>query len=122
MMVALKESTRWEKRFGKAQHFSMRKWPVELAETVPVFAIWAVNCVLGAAYLVLWACAQWGVDRLVDGFQLSGIDYWTLLAIQLLFAVATLVPILIHICVSTMRTVVEGWIAMREELNKIGIP
>ena len=85
-----------------------------------VFAEWAVSTLADGAFLVVWVWVQWFVDQMISYFQLSWIDDWTLLLIQLLFAIGTLIPIVMHISVNMVRHLVEGWKAITVELKGLG--
>jgi len=58
---------------------------------------WVVTSILDAAFLVLWVVLQWGVNRIKFFFPLVGMDEWIFLVFHILFAVSTLVPIMIFI-------------------------
>ena len=77
-------------------------------------------CITDATFLVIWAYAQSFVSQTIKAIEPSGIDYWTFIVIQLFFAIATLVPIFTHLCVNATRLLVQGWIAIREELKRGG--
>lgn len=66
--------------------------------------------------------AQQFVSQILRNLELSGIDYWVLIIIQLLFAIATLMPILIHICVSSTRRIIQAWKTIREEIGSYPAP
>lgn len=95
----------------------MQKLATEI-EDQKVFAVWAVSSLFDCAFLVIWALAQWTVDQIVNSLQLAGINYWVLITIQLLLAIATLVPILAHISVSVIRCLVKTRIAIEKELMR----
>lgn len=77
-------------------------------------------CITDAMFLIIWAYAQSFVSQTIQFIEPSRIDYWTFIVIQLLFAIATLVPIFTHLCVNVIRLIVQGWIAIRDELKKVG--
>lgn len=85
-----------------------------------VFAEWALSSLVDGVFLVLWVWGQWLIDQVICQVQLSWIDHYTLLMIQVLFAIATLVPIVVHSCVNLVQHVVQGWKAIQEEMKGLG--
>ena len=96
----------------------MQKLATEI-EDQKVFAVWAVSSLFDCACLVTTALAQWTVDQVVNSLQLAGINYWVLVTIQLLLAIATLAPILAHTSVSVIRCFVKMRIAIEKELTRV---
>ena len=91
-------------------------------EELKVLAMWGITNLADGVFLVIWTYIQWEVNQVISGLQLDGIDYWLLMAIQLLFAVATFVPILTHICVGIVRRLVQALIVIRNELKRLKNP
>lgn len=53
--------------------------------------------VIDAFFLCLWVVVQWGVQWVASTLPLSGVDKWALAAFRIMFAVATLVPVVLYI-------------------------
>jgi hypothetical protein len=69
----------------------------ELRETLRLFTIWTVSSLIDSAFLLLWVTAQWVVNKIVATLILTGIDSFTLLTFQILFAFSTFAPVAIKI-------------------------
>ena len=82
-----------------------------------VFAEWALSSLIDGVFIVLWVGVQWAVDQAICYVPLARIDSYTLLVLQVLFAIATLVPIIAHIAVNVVRHVVKGYKAIQEEMK-----
>jgi len=50
-----------------------------------------------ALFLAIWLGTQYGLAVLIRMVDLSMLDKWVLLAFQLVFAISTLVPVLIYV-------------------------
>lgn len=62
-----------------------------------VFSIWAVSALIDAAFLALWVFVQWLVSvKVIKKLELAGLDRLVLTAFQLLFAISTLAPVVVH--------------------------
>ena len=58
---------------------------------------WIISSMLDAAFLIAWAAVQHLGSVVIAEMNLEGIDSLTLFVLQILFAVATILPILIWI-------------------------
>lgn len=58
-----------------------------------------ITCILiDALFLCLWVAVQWAVNTFViERLELSSIDKWTLVVFRIIFAVSTLVPVVVYI-------------------------
>lgn len=81
------------------------------------FSSWVLSSLVDGVFLISWVWVQWLVGQVIGSLPLYGIDDWTLLVVQLLFAIATLVPIVAHICVTIIRTVIEAREIIRRDWN-----
>ncbi len=63
-----------------------------------------VSVLIDGAFLALWALAQWALESFVLArLGLTELDAWVLMAFRLVFAVSTLVPVLVYVYVD-LRT------------------
>ena len=55
---------------------------------------------LDCLFLAFWVVVQWVVgSQIIERFRLKGLDEYMLLTFQIIFAVSTLIPILVYIAV-----------------------
>lgn len=71
----------------------------ELGSELKTFTIWAISSLIDGVFLAFWVLIQWLVSKVIISLELSGIDQWMLYLFQLLFAISTLVPVIIYIYV-----------------------
>ena len=74
--------------------------------------------VIDAVYLCLWALVQCLVKHIVDRLELSGIDQWVLRTFQVIFAVSTLVPVIIYIYVDIRVMIIRAGRQLRREIQR----
>ena len=74
-----------------------KEW-VELKDTLRLFTIWTVTSLVDSAFLAVWVAVQWAVNnKVVTPLMPTGIDRLVFTILQVLFAIATLAPIIIII-------------------------
>jgi len=79
----------------------------------------SISLIIDVVLLVLWLLTQGVVARVADSFLvLSGIDKLILVAIQIMFAVATLVPIVTYILTDISKTMSNGIKGVQKEVEE----
>lgn len=68
----------------------------EIPKRFRIYGIWAASGLIDTIFLVLWVLAQWVASWLISHFELVGVDLVVKSIFQLIFAVSTVVPIVIH--------------------------
>ena len=95
----------------------------EIVEHGKPLLIWTMTGLMDAAFLILWVIAQYITARIIEWFALTGLDANSLNIFQLLFAISTLVPVLMWILkdIAIMFIRVCGQIiqAFKEEKAKL---
>jgi len=71
----------------------------ELATELRVFTIWAISSLIDSAFIALWVFVQWLGEKVIANLELSGVDRLVLSVFQVIFAISTLAPVIIYICV-----------------------
>jgi hypothetical protein len=72
-----------------------KKW-TEIRDYLICFFQWGLECIIDALFLSGWVCLQWFVKtKVFDVYVLDGIDSWVPIAIQVIFAISTILPILL---------------------------
>lgn len=72
----------------------------DLASELKVFTRWAISSLIDSAFLAFWVFVQWiASEKVIASLGLSGVDQWMLAIFQVLFAISTLVPIVVYIYV-----------------------
>lgn len=84
-----------------------------------MIAIWIGIALIDGIFLVIWAYTQIVLNNLIVTYKTNFNNELYLFALQLIFAVATLVPILTHVAITTIRGLVEVWIAIKRELTRL---
>jgi len=70
----------------------------ELGGQIQVFFQWGISSIIDSAFLAFWVFLQWFIDvKVIQTYKLSNIDNWVLLAFQIIFAVSTVIPVIIFI-------------------------
>lgn len=70
----------------------------ELGGQIQIFLQWGFSSIIDSAFLALWVFLQWLVDAwVIQQYELSNVDKWVLLAFQIIFAVSTVIPVIIFI-------------------------
>ena len=77
-----------------------------------------VCVVVDAAFLTLWLVVQWVMDSVVlPHFRLSGFHNRLILVYQILFAIATVAPIVAYVVVDLLSIFLKAKRAMKEKMN-----
>ena len=97
----------------------MMQWLREELKKQKEFMTWGYATLVESVFLIIWVLTQWLVDQVVLFFPLPIFDLWTLHTLQVLFAIATLIPIIAHICVEVVKYVVQTRNAINKELEKV---
>ena len=90
-----------------------------LAYDFNLIARWIAYALFDGLLLVIWGYIQIVINNVISDYQSYELDYWLLVGIWLLFASATFLPILTHITLTTIRGLVDGWIAIKIELSRL---
>lgn len=90
----------------------------DLTRSLKVFTIWGLSGIVDSSYLILWVIIQWISNNLIIQFQLTGIDSWVLSAFQILFAISTLLPIIIFIGLDISIMFLQAKRRIKNELDK----
>jgi len=70
----------------------------ELGNQIQVFMQWSISSIIDSAFLALWVLLQWLLDvKVIQEYKLSSIDFWILFTFQIIFAVSTVIPVIIFI-------------------------
>ena len=77
-----------------------------------------VHILIDAAFLVLWLALQYGVDYVIKKLELSGIGYWMLVIFQVVFAISTLVPVIIYIWLDISVMVIRAGKKIKQEFQQ----
>lgn len=86
----------------------------ELVDTLIEIGSWTLSTVLGAVFLALWIATQWSLNNFIAGpLELTGIDKIVLTIFQVLFALATLAPVVFTI----YRNIMVMWLRTKKKIN-----
>jgi hypothetical protein len=83
-----------------------------------MFVKWAVSALLDSAFIAFWAFIQWGANRIIGVFPLENLDLWVLAAFRIMFAITTLIPVIIYIYEDVMVMAYRAARRVREERAK----
>ena len=87
----------------------------ELKYTVEIFLIWSITSILDCIFIILWVLVQYFAGKIINNFNLSGIDRINLYIFQFLFALSSVVPVLLTVYRDlTIMVVRTNRIIMRE--------
>ena len=95
------------------------QWLREELNKQKEFMTWLCANLAESAFLISCAFLAWRVNQVVLSFQLEPFDQCILFILQVLFTIATLIPIIAHICVGVVKDVVEALNAINKELEKL---
>ena len=74
------------------------------------------SIVVDSIFLSLWVAIQYSVDRfIVKKLGLSGVDQWMLITFQVIFALATLAPVIIYVYVDIRVMIIRAGRQIRQE-------
>lgn len=93
----------------------------EVADSAKTFIRWAVAALIDAAFLAVWVATQWIVGWILRGLPLDGIDAFVLISIQVVLAIATIVPIVLYIYKDIRIVWIRTQRAIQREQEKSGI-
>jgi hypothetical protein len=83
-----------------------------------VFAVWIASSIMDSVFVAIWVLLQWFVsEKVIHGLRLSGVDTWVLGAFQVLFAMSTLVPVVIYIYVDIRIMILRAQQMIRLEIQ-----
>ena len=85
----------------------------EIPKEFVVFLRWLLASLIDAGFLVTWVWLQHWTSSYINGLELSSIDKATTVAFQILFAIATLAPILFYIVRDVTIMAMRTWAAIR---------
>lgn len=72
-----------------------------------------MSVLVDALFLCFWVGTQYGVNLFIRAVNLTVLDQWVLRAFQVVFAISTLVPVLIYVVKDIVLMVLIG----REEIT-----
>ena len=79
--------------------------------------LWFLSALIDSLYLGLWALTQWAVSYIFfDQLALRGFDIYVLIALRVLFALATLAPVAILIYRDTRLMLIRAQSDISDEL------
>lgn len=83
-----------------------------------IFLNWIASNLLEAIYLVAFIVFNWVVHLVFSNLQTStNLENWLLKSIQILFAISTLVPIVIHVIKKIVLGYFETVRLVKDEMN-----
>lgn len=94
---------------------------MHLKQKIKRMSVWFLSSLVEGLFLAIWAFVQVLIDQALSDLQLPWVDSRLLVAMQLLFAIATLLPILIHIGVKISRCFTEASILIQKELEEVRV-
>jgi ABC-type transport system involved in Fe-S cluster assembly fused permease/ATPase subunit len=66
-----------------------------------IFSKWFISGLIDSVFLILWVCIQWGAQKIISRLELIGVSQIVFNAFQILFALSTLLPVIIYFYVDT---------------------
>ncbi len=91
-------------------------WREDLKARLKVFGLEAASGLMDSGFLAIWVILQWAVTEcVVKRFELSGVDKWMLSAFQVVFAISTLVPIVVYVYLDIRLMVLRAQRRIRHE-------
>ena len=85
----------------------------EIPKEFVIFLRWLIASLIDAGFLVAWVWLQHTTSLYIEGLVLSDIDKRTVVAFQILFAVATLAPVLFYIVKDVTIMAMRTWAEIR---------
>lgn len=95
----------------------MAKTPylTDLNERISFFSMLMICIFIDTIFLCIWVAIHWGVNKLVVvKLVLTGIDIYFVFSLQIIFGIATLIPILLYIYVDLRMFYLRGRKKVRE--------
>lgn len=71
-----------------------------LSDKAPAIG-WIVSGLLNGCFVISWLLIQWGVNYVATRYPPKGVDSWMLATFSIVFAVSTLIPIIVFIVQDT---------------------
>ena len=90
-------------RNDTAYHFMFKEITEESKRTFKTYLQWMLNSFISVIALSLWAAFQYGMSQMISRMELTGIDAWVFLALQVFSAFSTILPIIFAIYEDTGR-------------------
>lgn len=88
----------------------------EIKRKIKTIIQWIVSSFLDAVFLVCWIVIQWFVNqKIIANLNLSGIDEWMLITFQVLFSIATLIPVIAYIGIDVCKVILRSWAQIQQE-------
>lgn len=83
------------------------------------FYLQAIVILITSVFLVIWLAAQWGVAQAINWFELTAIlDQLVLTTFQTIFAVTTLIPVIVYFYVDTRLIIIRAQKKINLEKNQ----
>src|SRR5262245_39258659 len=99
----------------------MRQEPNILAEATEEFITvvrWVLSGFIQAFFIICWVIIQWAVNEyVIVRFRVTGIDERVLIIAQLLFAIATISPIVFFLIQLLITMALRTWRFIRKEFS-----
>ncbi|VAW38816.1 hypothetical protein MNBD_CHLOROFLEXI01-4684 [hydrothermal vent metagenome] len=89
-----------------------------LIQEFKVFIFSLFSNLVQAGYLVAWVWLQSIVGAFIDSRHLAGLDQWTLIVFQILFAISTLIPIVTYIYKRVRKKILSAQRTVEGERNQ----
>lgn len=104
-------------RSEKVVHIFKTQTIKDIKESFPTSG--SISLIIDVVLLVFWVLTQGVVARVADSFLvLSGIDKLILVVIQIMFAIATLVPVVTYILTDISRSMSNGMKKLQKEAEE----
>lgn len=85
---------------GDNQAFEHIKFPIKSKAKTAL--AWATSLLVDSVFLSIWFLAQSIVGRLATSFPAHGTDSYAIASVQVLFAISTIIPIILYIYQDTL--------------------
>ena len=95
------------------------KW--NFMERFKEFIIQAMSIFIDCIFLCFWVFLQHLVEIVIEKLQLSAIHHWTLIVLQVAFALASLFPVIIYIYKDIYIMVIRTQRKIEEEKQDKGV-
>lgn len=80
---------------------------------------WILSGIIQALFIALWVLVQWSVNKyIITQFQVGGTDKNVLFIAQWLFAIATLIPMLLFLVKLLVTMTLRTYREIRQEFQK----
>jgi len=91
----------------------------DLSVNFRVYSVWTLSSIMDSTFLAAWVALQWIVNEyVIKNLGLRGVDYWMLLIFQVIFAISTLIPIIIYIYVDIRVMITRAQFIIHAEILK----